>query len=245
MQEVALSFPEVVSREQWTEARRRLLAQEKEMTRRRDELNAERRRLPMVKIEKDYAFDGPKGCAALADLFEGNSQLIVQHVMYGPDWEAACPGCTAWIDELSEAVLTHVRSRDTGFALVSRAPFAKLEAYRTSRGWTAPWYSSNGSDFNYDFQATLDASRPQLEYNFRPEPELVADEPSTEMPGFSCFLRDGDEIFHTYSTYARGTEYLGSSYTLLDLTAFGRSEDWEEPKGRAPRLHGADPTFTD
>jgi predicted dithiol-disulfide oxidoreductase (DUF899 family) len=240
-----LSLPEVVSREQWTEARLRLLAQEKEMTQRHDALNAERRRLPMVRIEKDYTFDGPKGRATLADLFEGNSQLIVQHVMYGPDWEAACPGCTASIDELSLAVLTHIRSRDTGFALVSRAPFAKLEAYRISRGWTAPWYSSYGSDFNYDFHVTLDASRPQLEYNFRSEPELVASSPSAEMPGFSCFLRDGDEIFHTYSTYARGTEYLGSAYTLLDLTAFGRSERWEEPKDRAPRLHGADPTFTD
>jgi predicted dithiol-disulfide oxidoreductase (DUF899 family) len=240
-----VSLPDVVSREQWTEARLRLLAQEKAMTRQHDELNAERRRLPMVKIEKDYEFEGPKGPATLSDLFEGSTQLIVQHVMYGPDWEAACPGCTAWIDELSDAVLTHVRSRDTSFALVSRAPLAKLEAYRNSRGWTAPWYSSYGSDFNYDFQVTLDTSRPQLEYNFRPEPDLVADSPSTEMPGFSCFLRDGDEIFHTYSAYARGTEYLGSAYTLLDLTAFGRSEDWEEPKGRAPRLHGADPTFTD
>jgi predicted dithiol-disulfide oxidoreductase (DUF899 family) len=240
-----LSLPEVVSREQWTEARLRLLAQEKEMTRRRDALNAERRRLPMVKVEKDYAFEGPNGAATLADLFGGNSQLIVQHVMYGPDWVAACPGCTAGVDELSEGVLTHVRSRDTSFALVSRAPFAKLEAYRSSRGWTAPWYSSYGSDFNYDFQATVDASRPQLEYNFRPAPQLVADTPSTEMSGFSCFLRDGDEIFHTYSTYSRGTDYIGNAYTLLDLTAFGRSEDWEEPKGRAPRLHGADPTFTD
>ncbi|HEX4060218.1 MAG TPA: DUF899 domain-containing protein [Streptosporangiaceae bacterium] len=240
-----MNLPEVVSREQWTEARLRLLAEEKEITKRHDALNAERRRLPMVRVEKDYAFEGPKGPATLADLFGDSSQLIVQHVMYGPEWDAACPGCTASIDELSEAVLTHVRSRDTAFALVSRAPLAKLEAYRTSRGWTAPWYSSYGSDFNYDYQATLDASRPQLQYNFRPEPEVVADEPSTELPGFSTFLRDGDEIFHTYSSYARGTEYVGNAYTLLDLTAFGRSEDWEEPKGRAPRLHGADPTFTD
>jgi predicted dithiol-disulfide oxidoreductase (DUF899 family) len=108
-----------------------------------------------------------------------------------------------------------------------------------------PWYSSHGSDFNYDYHATLDKDRPQLQYNFRPEPQMVADEPSAEVPGFSAFLRDGDGIFHTYSTYGRGTEYVGNAYTLLDLTAFGRSEDWEEPKGRAPRLHGADPTFTD
>lgn len=241
-----MSLPEVVSREQWTEARLRLLAQEKETTRRHDALNAERRRLPMVRIEKDYAFEGPKGSATLADLFEGSRQLIVQHVMFGPDWDAVCPGCTASLDELSEGVLTHIRSRDTSFALVSRAPFAKIDACRTSKGWmAAPWYSSYGSDFNYDFHVTLDASRPQLEYNFRTEPDLVAGQPSTETPGFSCFLRDGDEIFHTYSAYGRGTEPLIMSYAMLDMTAFGRSEDWEEPKGRAPRLHGADPTFTD
>jgi predicted dithiol-disulfide oxidoreductase (DUF899 family) len=241
-----MSLPEVVSREQWTEARMALLAQEKEMTRRHDALNAERRRLPMVRIEKDYVFEGPEGPATLADLFGDSTQLIVQHVMFAPDWDAACPGCTASIDELSEAVLTHARSRNTGYALVSRAPFAKLEAYRSSRGWTAPWYSSAGSDFNYDFHVTLDASRPQLQYNYRPEPDLVAGTPSMEVSGYSCFLRDGGKVFHTYSAYSRGTEYAGTlTYTLLDLTAFGRSEDWEEPTGRAPRLHGPDPTFTD
>jgi predicted dithiol-disulfide oxidoreductase (DUF899 family) len=124
-------------------------------------------------------------------------------------------------------------------------PREQLEAYKASRGWTAPWYSSHGSDFNYDFQVTLDASVPQLVYNFRPEPDLLSDERSSEMSGISCFLRDGEEIFHTYSVYARGTEYLGNAYSFLDLTALGRQEDWEEPKGRAPRLHGADPTFTD
>jgi predicted dithiol-disulfide oxidoreductase (DUF899 family) len=240
-----LSLPEVVSAEQWTEARVRLLAREKEMTRRHDALNAERRGLPMVRIEKDYAFEGAKGPATLADLFDGSGQLIVQHVMFGPDWDAPCPGCSASLDEVSEGLLRHVRSRDTAFVLVSRAPFGKISEVQAGRGWVVPWYSSHGGDFNYDFHATLDAARPQLQYNFRPEPDLVADEPSTEVPGFSCFLRDGDEVFHTYSAYARGTEYIGNAYTLLDLTAFGRSEDWEEPKGRAPRLHGADPTFTD
>jgi predicted dithiol-disulfide oxidoreductase (DUF899 family) len=240
-----MSLPEVVSAEQWTQARVRLLAKEKEMTRRQDELNAERRRLPMVRIEKDYVFEGPKGPATLADLFDGSGQLVVQHVMFGPDWDAPCPGCSAALDELTEGLVRHVRSRDTAFALVSRAPFGRLEEVRASRGWLAPWYSSYGSDFNYDFQVTLDASRPQLHYNYRPEPDLVADQPSTEAAGFSCFLREGDELFHTYSTYARGAEYVSSAYPLLDLTAFGRSEDWEEPKGRARRVHGADPTFTD
>jgi predicted dithiol-disulfide oxidoreductase (DUF899 family) len=240
-----MSLPEVVSREQWLETRVRLLAEEKEQTRGRDALNADRRRLPMVRIEKEYVFDGPEGPAALAGLFGGRRQLVVQHVMFGPDWDAACPGCTASVDELSDGVLTHLRSRDTAFALVSRAPLAKLDAYRASRGWTVPWYSSYGSDFNYDFQVSLDASVPQVQYNYRPEPELLGGERSSEMPGFSCFLRESGEIFHTYSTYGRGTEYIGNAYTLLDLTALGRQEDWEEPKGRVSRPHGADPTFTD
>lgn len=240
-----MSLPEVVSREQWLEARVRLLAEEKELTRRHDAVNTDRRRLPMVRIEKEYVFEGPQGPATLAGLFGDNGQLIVQHVMFGPDWDAACPGCTASVDELSDGVLTHLVSRDTAFVLVSRAPLAKLEAYRTRRGWTVPWYSSYGSDFNYDFQVSLDQSVPQVQYNYRPEPDLLGGERSSEMPGFSCFLRDGNELFHTYSAYARGTEYIGNAYTLLDLTALGRQEDWEEPKGRALAVHGADPTFTD
>jgi predicted dithiol-disulfide oxidoreductase (DUF899 family) len=241
-----MAFPEIVTREEWLAARKRLLTAEKEHTRSRDALNAERRRLPMVRIDKEYAFEGPEGKVTLAGLFGESRQLIVQHVMFDPDWDAACPGCTASIDELSDGVLTHLRSRDTAFALVSRAPLAKLQKYQASRGWTVAWYSSHGSDFNYDFQATLDRSIPQLEYNYRTEPEIVSGDTSTaEVPGLSCFLRDGDDIFHTYSAYARGTDNLGGTYSLLDLTALGRQEDWEEPKGRAPRLHGADPTFTD
>ena len=241
-----MAYPEVVTREEWLAARKRLLAAEKAATRSRDALNAERRRLPMVRIDKEYVFEGPEGKVTLAGLFGDSRQLIVQHVMFDPDWDAACPGCTAGIDEVADGMLAHVRSRDTAFVLVSRAPLAKLQKYQASKGWTVPWYSSHGSDFNYDFQATLDTSIGQLEYNYRPEPEIVSgDTASAEVPGLSCFLRDGDDIFHTYSTYARGTDGLGGSYTLLDLTALGRQEDWEEPKGRAPRLHGADPTFTD
>jgi predicted dithiol-disulfide oxidoreductase (DUF899 family) len=241
-----MAYPEVATREQWLAARKRLLVTEKEHTRSRDALNAERRRLPMVRIDKEYVFEGPEGTATLADLFGDSRQLIVQHVMFGPDWDAACPGCTASIDELADGVLTHLRSRDTAFVLVSRAPLAMLQKYQASKGWTAPWYSSRGSDFNYDFQATLDSSIPQLEYNYRAEPEIVSGDTTTaEVPGVSCFLREGDDVFHTYSAYARGTDSLGGAYSLLDLTALGRQEDWEEPKGRAPRLHGPDPTFTD
>ena len=240
-----MSLPQVVSRTEWTEARRRLLDQEKKLTRQRDALNADRRRLPMVLIDKDYVFEGPDGPVSLADLFGGRGQLIVQHVMFGPDWDAACPGCTADVDEMADGLFTHLRSRDTEFALVSRAPLAKLRAYADSRGWTVPWYSSLGSDFNYDFQVTLDKDRPQLDYNYRSVPDALGDADSTELPGVSCFLRDGEQIYHTYSTFARGTDTLGSSYSLLDLTAMGRQEDWEEPQGRARTVHGADPTFTD
>lgn len=240
-----MALPEVVSREEWLQARLALLAQEKEQTRRRTALNAERRRLPMVRIEKKYAFDGPRGPVMLAELFGDCGQLIIQHVMFEPDWDAACPGCTASVDVISDKVLAHVRSRDTALALVSIAPLAKLEAYRTARGWPVPWYSSQGIDFNYDFQVTVDKSAGQVHYNYRDLSERLEDGESEEVPGYSCFLRDGEEIFHTYSTYARGAELLIPAYGLLDLTAFGRSEDWEEPSGRARVLHGADPTFTD
>jgi predicted dithiol-disulfide oxidoreductase (DUF899 family) len=240
-----VAFPDVVTREEWLAARKRLLDMEKKSTRERDALNAERRRLPMVRIDKEYLFDGPDGQVSLAGLFGDSRQLIVQHVMFGPDWDAACPGCTAGIDELSDGILAHLRSRDTAFVLVSRASLGKLEKYGAAKGWTVPWYSSYGSDFNYDFQATADRDRQPVIYNYREEPDLLGDNASTEVPGFSCFLRDGDQVFHTYSTWARGTDILGSTYTLLDLTALGRQEDWEEPKGRAPRVHGADPTFSD
>jgi predicted dithiol-disulfide oxidoreductase (DUF899 family) len=240
-----MAFPEIVTREEWLEARKQFLVREKQATRERDALNAERRRLPMVAIEKEYLFEGPEGRVTLAGLFGDSRQLIVQHVMFGPDWDAACPGCSSGIDETADGMLAHLRTRDTAFVLVSRAPLDKLEKFRAVRGWTIPWYSSYGSDFNYDFEATLDRDRHQLVYNYREEPDMVAEAPSTEVPGLSCFLRDGDQVFHTYSTWARGTDTTGSAYSLLDLTALGRQEDWEEPKGRAPRVHGADPTFSD
>jgi predicted dithiol-disulfide oxidoreductase (DUF899 family) len=240
-----MAFPEIVTREEWLEARKALLAREKQATREQDALNADRRRLPMVAVEKEYLFDGPDGLVSLAGLFGGRRQLIIQHVMFGPDWDTGCPGCTASIDEISDGLLTHLRSRDTTFVLVSRAPLDKLEKYREERGWSVPWYSSGGTDFNFDFHATVDKARQQFTYNYREEPDMLGDNESTEVPGLSCFLRDGDQVFHTYSTWARGTDGLGGSYSLLDLTALGRQEDWEEPKGRAPRVHGADPTFTD
>jgi predicted dithiol-disulfide oxidoreductase (DUF899 family) len=240
-----MALPDVVTRELWLVARKRLLELEKQATRERDALNAERRRLPMVRIEKEYVLQGPDGKVTLTSLFGDSRQLIVQHVMFDPDWDAACAGCTAGVDEVSDGLLAHLRSRDTAFVLVSRAPLEKLAKYQAARDWTVPWYSSYDSDFNYDFQATLDFARQQFIYNYRAEPDMLADSDSSEVPGVSCFLRDGDDVFHTYSTWARGTDILGSTYSLLDLTALGRQESWEQPANRAPRLHGADPTLTD
>jgi predicted dithiol-disulfide oxidoreductase (DUF899 family) len=239
-----MSLPDVVSREQWLEARQRLLAREKEMTRRHDELNATRRRLPMVKVDKEYVFEGPAGQVTLGDLFGDKRQLIVQHVMFGPDWDQPCPGCSAAIAELNPGVLGHVASRETAFVLASRAPYGKIAAKAEERGWTVPWYSTHGSDFNYDYQVSLDAERGQSDYNYRAEPDLLGGDRSAEMAGYSCFLREGDEVFHTYSAFARGTEYVGNAYTFLDMTALGRQEDWEEPKGRSNAVRGGDPTFT-
>jgi predicted dithiol-disulfide oxidoreductase (DUF899 family) len=245
-----MSLPEIVSRESWLTARTALLAEEKELTRRRDKLNADRRRLPMVKVDKDYVFTGPDGDTPLADLFGVHSQLIIQHVMYDPAWEDACPSCTGSLDEMNGHLLDHLAHRDTAFAAVSRAPYPKLAAYREKHGWDfLPWYSSFGSSFNYDYNVSLDASVAPIMYNYRNADELQAagltwflGEPS-EQPGVSCFLRTPDGIFHTYSTYARGTDQLGGAYSLLDLTALGRQEEWEEPKGRSAKQFEG-PNFT-
>ena len=244
-----MSLPDVVSREAWRAARVDLLAQEKAMTRARDALNTKRRELPTVRIEKEYVFEGPNGSARLLDLFDGRRQLIVQHFMFDPSWEDGCSSCSAAADEISAGLLEHLHARDTTLAVVSRAPIEKIERYKARKGWTFPWYSSNGTDFNYDFHVTLDESVAPVEYNFRDKEELeqagigwLADG-SSEQPGYSVFLRDGDQIFHTYSMYARGTESLGGSYYFLDLTALGRQEDWEEPKDRAASGRGAVPNF--
>jgi predicted dithiol-disulfide oxidoreductase (DUF899 family) len=245
------NLPRVVSHEEWNEARKALLVEEKAMTRARDKLNTKRRELPMVKIEKDYVFEGPKGETRLLDMFEDRLQLLVQHFMFDPSWEDGCPSCTSGADEISEGMLRHLHIRDTMFAAISRAPLVKIETYKAKRGWTFPWYSSYGSDFNYDFHVTIDPSVAPVEYNFRNADELEASgagwmlEPgSSEQPGHSVFLRVGDEVFHTYSSYARGAEWFGGSYAALDLTPLGRQEDWEEPKGRSEAVREARPDFS-
>jgi len=245
-----MSLPRIASRDEWLAVRKELLDHEKELTRRRDALNIERRELPMVEIEKDYRFDGPDGDVGLIDLFDGRAQLIIYHFMFDPDWEEGCPSCTAGTDELSPGFFEHLRVRDTSYAMVSRAPLPKLEAWKAKRGWDIPWFSSFGSDFNFDFGVTIDESAGFDTYNYRTKAEFEAmgsdffefDQPF-EMPGRSCFLQVDGRVFHTYSQFARGLESTGGSYYFLDLTALGRQEEWEEPKGRSDSVRSARPDF--
>jgi predicted dithiol-disulfide oxidoreductase (DUF899 family) len=249
-----MGLPQVASREQWLVARKELLDTEKQATRTRDAMNTQRRLLPMVAVSKEYVFDGRHGKASLADLFDGRRQLIVQHFMFDPSWTEGCGGCTAAVDETSPGLFAHLRARDTNFAVVSRAPIEKIEAYRTARGWDVPWYSAYGSDFNYDFHVTLDESVVPIEFNYRRRDELAAAgmdwmldtaAQPMEQPGYSVFLRDGDALFHTYSTFGRGTEQLGGAYAFLDMTPLGRQEEWEEPKGRVENARPAVPDFAE
>ena len=229
-----IPHPPIVSRDQWFAERKRLLADEKDLTKQLDRVNAERRRLPMVKIEKDYAFDGPNGKQALSALFDGRRQLIVYHFMFDPEWDKGCSGCTKWVDALGD--LSRLNDRDTTLVLVSRAPLAKLDAYKAQRGWSIPWFSSFGSDFNYDFHVTLDANVAPVEYNYRPKAEMLARKTPNgtegEEHGLSVFFTVDGEVFHTYSVYARGTGYLTDAYALLDQTPYGRQQDFEDsPSG--------------
>jgi predicted dithiol-disulfide oxidoreductase (DUF899 family) len=212
-----MNLPPIVSETEWQAALDAHRANEKEATRARDALAAERRRLPRVRIEKDYSFEGPGGEAALPDLFEGRNQLLLYHFMFGPNQEAGCDGCSMVLDQLPH--LAHLHARDTSFAAVSRAPIAKIEAYRKRMGWTVPWYSSFGSDFNVDFEVGPET----------PQPDAYQD---GEIFGLSAFLRDGDGVFRTYFTTQRGVEALGTVWTLLDVTPLGRQESWENsPEG--------------
>jgi predicted dithiol-disulfide oxidoreductase (DUF899 family) len=214
----------LVSKDEWLAARRLLLAREKELTAQRDLVNAERRRLPWLPVDKAYVFDGPKGRESLADLFEGRSQLIVYHFMFGPDWKEGCPSCSFLSDHIDGA-LAHLAARDITLAVVSRAPLAQLAAFRQRMGWRFKWVSSFGSDFNHDHHVSFtpeELAGGKVAYNYRME-DVGGME---ELHGISVFARDGQgHVFHTYSSYARGADLLVGAYNFMDLTPKGRDED--------------------
>lgn len=233
------TLPKIVSRDEWLTARKDLLATEKALTKQRDQVNKARRALPMVEIDKDYTFEGPKGKVKLADLFEGRHQLIVYHFMFEPGdpppgktepYTEGCSGCSFMADNIGH--LSHFHARDTTITLISRAPISKITPFKKRMGWTLPWYSSFGSDFNYDFHVTIDPKVAPVEYNYQDEATLKRKEEvyhlEGEQPGVSVFLRDDEgRIFHTYSTFGRGMDPLVGIYQFLDLTPYGRGEGWD------------------
>ena len=231
---VEVPHPRMVSRAEWLVARKKLLAQEKELTKQYDRVNATRRKLPMVKIEKNYLFEAPGGELSLKELFEGRRQLIVYHFMFDPEWEKGCTGCTSYANALGD--LSLLDKKDATFVMVSRAPLAKLDATKERHGWPFTWVSSLGSDFNYDFHVTNDEKVAPVEYNYRNKEELVAakapNATTGEEHGLSVFFSIGDDVFHTYSAYARGTEALTDARALLDVTPYGRQQEFEDsPEG--------------
>jgi len=213
----------VISREDWLIARKEHLAKEKEFTRLRDQLSRERRELPWVKVEKEYLFNAPNGKKSLADLFDGKSQLIIYHFMFGPDWEKGCPSCSFWADNFN-GIDIHLKHRDITFIAVSRAPLEKLQAYKKRMGWNFKWVSSYGSDFNRDYHLLFtpeEMEKGEMYYNYG-----ITNFPVEEAMGISVFYQNRQgEVFHTYSCYARGLDMLNTAYHYMDLTPKGRDED--------------------
>jgi predicted dithiol-disulfide oxidoreductase (DUF899 family) len=212
----------VVSHDEWISARTAFLAKEKEFTQQRDALNQQRRDLPWERVEKQYVFDGPKGKESLADLFDGRSQLIVYHFMFPPEWEAGCPHCSFWADNFNDVII-HINHRDTSMVAISRAPLSKLEAYEKRMGWSFKWLSSGSTDFNYDLGVSFtdeQRANKQAFYNYTmPDPGM------SDREGTSVFYKDEDgNVFHTYSTYARGIDMMNTAYHYIDLTPKGRDE---------------------
>ena len=238
----------IVSRDEWLAARKQHLAKEKEVTRLRDQLSAERRELPWVKVEKNYVFDGPKGKETLADLFDGRSQLIIYHFMFGPEWKEGCVGCSFLADNIDGA-LVHLEHHDVTYVAISQAPLLELEAYKKRMGWHFKWVSSYGSDFNYDYHVSFtkdDLAKGRVFYNYE-----MQDLQSEEMSGRSVFYKDEEgDIFHTYSSYARGGDMFLSTYAFLDITPKGRNEtgpnhdlsDWVRHHDRYGHGGFVDPT---
>ena len=217
-----VDLPRVGTRAEWLAARKQLLVKEKRQTRERDALNAERRRLPMVKLEKEYLFETPAGRQTLPELFDGRSQLIVYHFMLGPGWQEGCVGCAFGADHI-EGVVVHLEHHDVSLAVVSRAPLAEIERFKARMGWRFRWLSSHGSDFNHDFHVSFteeEIAGGRVYYNYE-----MREFQSEELPGLSVFFRDAaGDVFHTYSSYARGVEELLGTYMWLDLTPKGRNE---------------------
>jgi predicted dithiol-disulfide oxidoreductase (DUF899 family) len=213
----------VVSREQWIAARKQLLAREKELTRLKDAIARERQALPWVRIDKRYVFDTPEGARTLAELFDGRRQLIVQHFMLAPGWEQGCKSCSYMADH-SDGMTVHLEHRDVTLVAISRAPLNEIDRFRRRMGWQFKWVSSHGSDFNYDFAVSFtpeERAKGELNYNYGTWREA-----SEELPGVSVFYKDdAGDVFHTYSTYARGVEVMMGTYNMLDLTPKGRDED--------------------
>ena len=209
------------TRDEWRAQRIDLLAREKELTRLRDELSAARRAMPWVPIDQAYRFESETGSKSLADLFDGRSQLVVYHFKFGPDWGEGCPSCSFWADSF-DGIGVHLAHRDTTFVAVSEAPLSKLLAYRQCMGWSFPWVSSGGSDFNYDFGVsfTPEQQASSGDYNFR-----TVERPGEQSPGMSAFVIERGDVHHTYSCYARGLDVFNTAYQLLDITAKGRDED--------------------
>ncbi|MBI4275411.1 MAG: DUF899 domain-containing protein [Rhizobiales bacterium] len=221
----------VVSHEAWIEARKQLLAREKEFTRLRDQLSRQRRDLPWERIEKNYVFDGPNGKETLAQLFDGRSQLVVYHYMFDPNWDEPCKSCSFWADNFERSVV-HLQQRDVTLIAVSRAPLAKLEAFKRRMGWTFKWVSSGSTDFNFDYHVSFnpdDAARASATYNYVGKTSAMA-----ELPGISVFYKDAKgNLFHTYSCYARGLDMMNATYQYLDLVPKGRDEADQKPHAMA------------
>jgi predicted dithiol-disulfide oxidoreductase (DUF899 family) len=243
--------PIVVSPEEWLTARKALLSKEKQLTHLRDEINAQRLALPWVKVEKEYVFDTPTGKKTLAELFDGRSQLVVYHFMLAPGWAAGCPGCSFISDHL-DGTLPHLQNHDVTMMVVSRAPLAEIAAYKNRMGWRFPWVSSSGSDFNYDYHVSFTSEQlagGKVEYNFEEMP-VPANSGTTDLHGLSAFYRnDAAEVFHTYSSYARGHEDLIGTLMILDRAPKGRNESKtmsfvrrhdEYPEAAKQRAHSAD-----
>ena len=229
-----IAHPPIVTNDEWLAQRLKLLNEEKALTKAYDRVNALRRRLPMVKVEKAYRFMGADGEKSLLDLFDGKRQLIVHHFMFDPAWDKGCRSCTFHTNQFGD--LSALSKLDTSMVTVSRAPIEKLLAYQREQGWSNRWYSSYGTDFNYDFMVTVDPSRGAVQYNYKKGDELTKAigkiESSSEWPGMSVFFRLGDDVFHTYSAYGRGLERLMDIHGLLDITPYGRQEDFEDsPEG--------------